>query len=65
MQRSVRPIRSRPWLASRAIGAVRMPEYLTCNLGRTYAVLDVSTYTIREAAVRSGFSPSALRYYKT
>ena len=38
---------------------------MTFNLGRICTVLGVSTYTISEAAVRSGFSPSALRYYES
>jgi MerR family copper efflux transcriptional regulator len=37
---------------------------LTFNLGRSFSVLGVSTYTIGETAERSGFSASALRYYE-
>lgn len=38
---------------------------LTFDLGRTRTVQGVSTYTISEAAERSGFSASALRYYES
>jgi MerR family transcriptional regulator, copper efflux regulator len=37
---------------------------LTFDSGRTFTVAFVSTYTIGEAAERSGFSASALRYYE-
>jgi DNA-binding transcriptional MerR regulator len=37
---------------------------LTFKSGRTFTVGSVSTYTIGEAAERSGFSASALRYYE-
>ena len=37
---------------------------LTFNLGRTFRVDSVSTYTIGQVAERSGFSASALRYYE-
>jgi MerR family copper efflux transcriptional regulator len=37
---------------------------LTFDLGRSRTVPEVSTYTIGEAAERSGFSTSALRYYE-
>jgi DNA-binding transcriptional MerR regulator len=37
---------------------------LTFNLGRRFTVGGVATYTIGEAAQRSGFSASTLRYYE-
>lgn len=38
--------------------------FLTFDLARTRTVFGMGTYTIGEAAERSGFSPSALRYYE-
>ena len=37
---------------------------MTFEVSRTFTVLFVSAYTIGEAAERSGFSASALRYYE-
>jgi DNA-binding transcriptional MerR regulator len=37
---------------------------LTFNPTRRFTLIDVVTYTISEAAERSGFSASALRYYE-
>jgi DNA-binding transcriptional MerR regulator len=37
---------------------------LTFNLGRTFTIEFVSSYTIGETAERSGFTASALRYYE-